>query len=92
MSNAIIGIALPASVVDMVRWLLDDLGRASSELEVAYKLGELTGSIRALERLQRLSRANAARLCTHASELAFKREKVLKDREMACAVTDQPGV
>lgn len=77
MSNAIIGIALPANVVDMVRWMLEDLSRAPNELAVAYRLGELTGAIRALERLQRLSRANCDRLCRHVSDLAHEREKVL---------------
>lgn len=80
MSNAIIGIALPASMVEGVRWMLGDLSRASNELAVAYKVGELHGSIRALGRLQRLSRANCNRLCDHVSELAYKREIALKEQ------------
>lgn len=80
MSNAIIGIALPASVVGMIRWMLEDLSRAPNELSVAYKLGELNGSIQTLERLQRLSRANAGQLCQHASEVARKREQALQEK------------
>ncbi|UEB98756.1 hypothetical protein LIS66_27385 (plasmid) [Pseudomonas sp. HN2] len=80
MSNAIIGIALPASVVDVVRWMLEDLSRAPSELAVAYKLGELQGAVMTLERLQRLSRANAGRLCQHANGVAKQREVALQEK------------
>jgi hypothetical protein len=80
MSNAIIGIALPANVVDVVRWMLEDLSRAPSELAVAYKLGELQGAVMTLERLQRLSRANAGRLCQHANGVARQREVALQEK------------
>lgn len=80
MSNAIIGIALPANVVDVVRWMLEDLGRAPNELSVAYKLGELQGVIVTLERLQRLSRANSGLLSAHASRVARQREVALQEK------------
>lgn len=77
MSNAIIGIALPANVVEGVRRMLEELSRAPNELSIAYKLGELHGLIDALGRLQRLSRENCERLCQHAGDLAHKREQLL---------------
>ena len=80
MSNAIIGIALPANVVEVVRLMLEDLSRAPNEQAVAYRLGELDGSFRTLERLQRLTYANAGRLYAHASAIAHERERVLREK------------
>jgi hypothetical protein len=82
MSNAIIGIALPANVVDMVRWMLADLINAPDSLSVAVKLGEVYGSLMTLERLQRLNHANAGRIYQHAADLAREREKVLMEKQL----------
>lgn len=92
MSNTINGIALPASMVEGMRRMLEDLSRAPNKLAVAFKLGELCGVFQTLERLQRLSLANGGLLWAHASEVAYKREQELDAKEVASAVTDQPGV
>lgn len=78
MSNAIDGVSLPANVVGLMRHMLEAVENADTLELVAVRLGEVYGSLKTLERLQRLSLANATRLFQHAQALATARDRALE--------------
>ena len=77
MSNAIVGVALPANVVPMFRQMLVAVASAGTAEDVDRLICQVVGVLRVLECLQRINRRAGDKLYMHVHGLAEARTKEL---------------